>query len=289
MFGVSIGKKIELGAIGLCSLLIIGSQSVQAKTNSEVEAEAVALWDRMAAAAGTDYDEFRSCYTDDSNEDGIMSDFEFDWSNYTGKDQHFATVIAAADPYYYINVTSAICAGSYPNAHNEFANWAVLMEDTEDGLKSCLSQEKGEKANQEFDFGAVYPEGCLEASNYGRNATEFNNSMYWYMNPDNVIWGPLCENLKFAWQDEEGNLYFAILVNNGSGGNRYYTSMTLTLTDDALGTVFDGELTDNVVEGTLSIMNGKNELLICKVDSAEVLTGTQTWGSMNYSLGSTHQ
>ena len=263
---------------GICSCA--GQSVVQAKTAEEIETEAIAIMDQLAAAGGRDYNLFRSFYMDDTDESIVKADYERNWSDYTERDQHFATLVAEADPYYFVDITSAINVGAYPDFSADYTDWTLFFEDTENGLKITYSQECSDRLNELFYD--VIPEECGQAGVNGRNATQFNTSSYWYRNNEHVVEGPLIEMLKFAWQDEEGNLYLCFMLSNGTGANRGYSSFYVTLTDDVLGPVYEGDVYGQEVQGSFSVMNGKNQIVICKIDASEVLTGTETWGSMTY-------
>ena len=257
------------------------SMQISARDAQDVESDVLAWMDQAIANAGSNYDAFRALYTSNSPEDTVQSDFSTDWSRYTGKDQHFATVVIDADPYYYVDITSAICAGSYPDTHSEYSDWGVAFRyEDENTLKADFSEEALAVLNEHFFD--ILPDGMADAHNNGRNATEFNASRYWYMNSNHVVHGSLDTLLKYAWQDEEGNLWVALLASNGTDANRAFNSITLTLADDALGTVYEGSL-----DG-FTLMNVQNTLKVYQIPYSEVRTGTETWGSMNYSIDTTN-
>ena len=279
--------KMITGAAVIALCLGAAGGSAFAKTNGEIEAEVLEFMDSFTSAAGDDYAAFRAFYDEDFPEEGIESDFASDWTPYTEGGQHFVTVVAAAPPYYYVDITSANCEGTYPEFSSQQNDWGMLCEDTGSGLLLSSSEEGYDLVNENPE--AIYPSGLLEAGSGDRNRALFDNTIYWYMDETHVVEGALLDSLRFAWQDEEGNLYLSFILANGTGESREFTKFYVTLKDSAQGTVFEGDLTGSAVEGSFALENGKNALVTCKVDAADVQTGTQKWGTLSCDIQSEHK
>ena len=266
--------KLLAAAAAVTMMAAAFTMQAAAHDKQEIERDALAWMDQTAAAAGTDLEAFKGLFGAGISEDTIQSYFYEDWSNYTGKDQHFATLVIDADPYFYVDITSAICSGTYPDTSVEYSDWAGAFQYNEAGTFVCTGSDDAINAINEKYFD-VLPSGMKEASQNGRNCTEFDAYKFWYLDSSHVVQGALDASLRYAWQDEEGNLWLALLAYNGTGANRSFTSIHLTLKDDVLGTVYDGGL-----DG-FSLMNGQNTLKVYQIPFSEVLTGTGVWGSMN--------
>lgn len=284
-------KRSAVTAISMC--IIAGLfymfpvvSHAQERPFEEIEAEVIALIDQLSSAAGMDWNLLSSLYAENYDEQLMIADYEADWSCYTGRDQHFATVICAKEPYYAVDISSAICSGYYPNIHYELSDWDYLFKDTEDGLKICDDTEGVEQISEKMY--ELLPSGALEADESGRNASEFNSNVYWFVPGDRTVNGALVEMIRYAWQDEDGNLCFSFILANGTGGNRSFSSFRITMTDSELGTVYEGDVTDKVVNGSFSVMDGACQMVTCRIDSSQVQTGTQKWGSLNVNIHHTN-
>ena len=84
------------------------------------------------------------------------------------------------------------------------------------------------------------------------------------------------------YQDNDGNLYAVVRLNNGKAATREtFKEISLKLTDDELGTIVDTtiQLNETVSPGT-----AKN--ITVKIPNYEVFTGTQAWNGVSWSFHS---
>lgn len=250
----------------------VATQQTGTRSRQEVEAAAMDIMNKMFTYAGNDYDAFTDLYTE-TPEEIIQSDYNADYSDFTQKDQHFVTLVCSKDDYYRVDYTAAICAGFYPDYRTNYMSSGLVLKDTEEGWKIDFGNTAVEQINSAYMD--TYPDGLLDAYNAGRNASEFDSYIHWNYNPQNVVKGDLAVKLKYMWQDENMDLHLVLLYANGTGANRSVYNTKVTVTDDTLGTVFDGYVDDFV------IMNGSNALREYVIPGDQVLTGTQTWGNMS--------
>ena len=78
------------------------------------------------------------------------------------------------------------------------------------------------------------------------------------------------------YQNDDGSVTFGIWLVNGTGANIYYSSGTITMTDETLGTVVD--LSDLNVDTSVKAMS--NRIVEITIPASEVMTGTQAWGNV---------
>ena len=275
------GRHITGLLSGLAASIIL-TCSVFAMSDEELKEESLALWQNLAeSAVSGDYDSFRALYKD-TDEEAIQGDYSYDFNLDLGMDQRYAIIIARSEPYYYVQILSAMCAGTFPNTQYQDSWYNLVMEETVDGLRITYNEEVINRLT-EYANDAIYPEDMLDALSCGRNCTEMNVP-YLHCDPGCVISGAFFENLAFAWQDEEGNLMLGLMSANGSGGNRAYNSINIELTDDNLGTIYSGDVIGKSVDGNCMIANNTNKILYFKIPYNEVQTGTSQWGSMHCSF-----
>ena len=242
----------------------------------EVEREGLDLFEKMVSFAGKDYEALsRLFYPVD--EESVLSCFEADWSGYIAKDQHYATYVCEANGVYVLNITAAIVAGQYPNYNTEYGNWIMNITHTIDGWKITTMKEGDENYNALNEaYRADFPEGMLQSFEDNRNVKEFDPYLEWWRKSTMAIRGDLAAKVKFLWQDESGAVYCAILIENGTSGNRAVYDIQLTITDDELGTIFDGKL-----EGTYLQASGTNSLHYFTISADQIRSGKKTWTNMH--------
>lgn len=268
-------------------------------TTDEIEQMAVEWMDKAVSLAGgtgassiyegSGYDEFSKLF-DASVKDSMIQYFydgSYDYSWYTGKDQHFASVVASAYPYYQIDVVSAICAGQYPDYHTQTSSFGIenfVM--TDEGLKYTVypsDTDIQQKLNE--SFASILPDGYKDAWDAGRNVGHtYDNYGTWHVNPAHCVWGSLDINVAYEWIDEEGNLCIAFNLANGTGGNRSIYNFSYTLTSDKAGTIYDGS-----VDGSWTIMDGRNELEYFVIPASQVQHAADEWGGLNNHLSYSSQ
>ena len=108
------------------------------------------------------------------------------------------------------------------------------------------------------------------------NRAPENRDSYSYLDDEAVYDWVATAEVKFVWQDEEGNVYVTIVLRNGTDDERTFSGGHLVLNDTDLGTVAEFDLpTEETVEP------GKNIMHTYRIDSEFINTGTEPWVYIN--------
>ena len=97
-----------------------------------------------------------------------------------------------------------------------------------------------------------------------------------YLDETKVYEGCSHNEVKYVYQNDDGSVTFGIWLVNGTGANIYYSSGTITMTDETLGTVVG--LSDLNVDTSVKAMS--NRIVEITKPASEVITGTQAWGNV---------
>ena len=108
------------------------------------------------------------------------------------------------------------------------------------------------------------------------NRAPENRDSYSYLDDEAVYDWVATAEVKFVWQDEEGNVYVTIVLRNGTDDERTFSGGHLVLNDTDLGTVAEFDLpTEETVEP------GKNIVHTYRINSEFINTGTEPWVYIN--------
>ena len=193
--------------------------------------------------------------------------------SYNNYDSENSYIIASADGYYSVETVYYLVTGTDPNTHQSSypMNGTITWKDGKWVGADLVP------ASYTDNYLSLYDPGFKEATLSGRNCTTFGN--YMFSNPDKVYHGCLVTDIYAAWQNEDGSVDISFVGVNGTSGIKRYNSVTITLTDDNLGTIC------NVTRsGFDSIAPGRSKTFTVHVEPYEVMTGTNTWGFIHYSV-----
>ena len=190
-------------------------------------------------------------------------------ASYNNYDSEHSYIIASADGYYFMETTYYLVTGTDPNTHQDSVNLNGTIT-WEDGKWKISSLAPLSLQDNLYSF---YDPGLKEAIGAGRNISFFGNFMY--LDPARVYQGCLASETVAAWQNEDGSLDIMFAGYNGTSTIKEYYSVTITLTDDNLGTIC--EVTRHEFD---SIAPGRSKTFLVHVDPSEVMTGTNTWTSI---------
>ena len=156
------------------------------------------------------------------------------------------------------------------------SKWWIITR--EDGAWKFDSSEKAYTALRDEKTGinqAIYPDGWLDAVKNGRNATTFDTNDLSWVNHKIVVPGCFDTRAYVLWQNEDGSVDVLLNIKNGTDKVVNVKSITIKITDDELGTIFEKEF------GGDSINRNKAKNYTLTIDASEVITGTKKWGNLN--------
>ena len=197
-------------------------------------------------------------------------------SSYDNYDSENSYIIASADGYYCVETVYYLVTGTDPNTHQSSfnVNFPITWKDGK-WVKADLVP-----TSYTDNLFSLYDPGLKETFFSGRNGTTFGNFMF--SNPDKVYHGCFTNEVYAAWQNEDGSVDISFVGVNGTSGIKSYKSVTITLTDDNLGTIC------NVTRSGFvdTIAPGRSKTFTVHVEPYEVMTGTNTWGVIHSSVDS---
>ena len=281
------GKKwmALTGALAIGVMTLTGGSDakvVRADASDEEVVEATQeLLSDFEEYAGNDYEHFAELYRDTS-EETIKNEFDAatETVNHIGKyDRQIFQVLAEVDGYYAVGNTFYIVAGTHPNTHMEWDSYIWVVSEKDGEWKFDYSDEANEKLSDKIVD--LYPAGYAKATNEGKNTAFFGTANYMYVDETKVYEGCNNNELKYMYQNDDGSVVLGIWLANGTNNNIYYSSGTLTVTDETLGTVID--LSDLNVDTSVKAMNSR--VVELTIPASEVMTGTQGWGSLDSNFG----
>ena len=281
------GKKwmALTGALAIGVMTLTGGSDakvVRADASDEEVVEATQeLLSDFEEYGGNDYEHFAELYRDTS-EETIKNEFDAatETVNHIGNyDRQIFQVLAEVDGYYAVGNTFYIVAGTHPNTHMEWDSYIWVVSEKDGEWKFDYSDEANEKLSDKIVD--LYPAGYAKATNEGKNTAFFGTANYMYVDETKVYEGCNNNELKYMYQNDDGSVVLGIWLANGTNNNIYYSSGTLTVTDETLGTVID--LSDLNVDTSVKAMNSR--VVELTIPASEVMTGTQGWGSLDSNFG----
>lgn len=257
-----------------------GNDSLGNKEVLVTEADAIAasktLYAKMREYAGKDYEAFSNLFRN-TPEETIRSEYAVNWQAWDEYEKQNFVVVCRNENLFFVNVVHYIVAGTHPDTSMKSDCWNM-----------CISYEKGawkfdysENAANSLDISGAYPEGYAKAAEQGRNAVSFAEKNRMFLDESAVYEGCTYFDVKFAWQDENGNLHVAVWFANGTNKNLAYNRCKITLTNsnDELIAELDGN-PDLIVKAHSS------KYAIYMFPAEDVSTGTEAWGSVHASWSS---
>jgi len=226
-----------------------------------------------------DYNAFASLYRN-ASEEAINSDYQYYHDTIIGDGYpDFAYTAFAGDGTHFMGfMQNSLTSGYYPDYRTMQHNTSLSFSYVDGEWKFDYSEEIMNALNQIL-LNDYYPAECMQSAGITGNGIDFSNGAdFSWVNEDIVIPGSLAANIYLAWQNEDGSVGLLLNVKNGTNEIRAMNSITVTFTDDTLGTIFNETFSgENIAPG-----KAKNYLLT--VDAARVMTGRQKWGSVHYDV-----
>lgn len=253
------------------------SEEFDASEEEDVTAAATELYEQLKEYANAeDYDSFAALYSDTEDTD-IETCYNTEYP--AESDGVNVVLIASADDHYYVGITDYTVEGTFPDSSASSNNYTMTVVQSDDGDWTFTVDE--EIDDYIFTTDQI-PDDMADAVDEEYNYAWFDPDNYMYLDDSYVYTGVADSAIKFAWQDEDGNLSLAIWLMNGTDENiSFNESTTLTLVDDELGEILS--LDDYEID---TIVNANSStVLIVTIDAEEVSTGTDTWsGSLSASI-----
>ena len=250
----------------------------------EVDEEALAAFETLFetaldCAAKEDKDAFTALFKDPDDETiSSIIDSYYDYYSTTYITDDFPdtgySILWGNGTYYMGFVLNTLCEGEYPDTTYTSHCGYLAFSHLDDEWLFDYTTEARSTLNSSETSEALYPEGMYEAAVNGRNAVDFSNSDFSWINMALVVPGTVDSKVYLAWQNEDGSVTCLLNVKNGTDQEYTISTEDFKLADDDLGTIF---IADTGSLGTIAPGQARNFLL--SVGAADVLTGTEVWES----------
>ncbi len=276
-------KKIIMAA--MAAVMMLGAIPVSASEDAaldtvqmseeEIRQAASDLLNDLLEYSVSDTEKFTSLWMGTSDEDiQYFQDFLSGVYN-----EHYSKqivrVVLSQDPYYQIATCCYTVAGTHPNTNMSNHTFNFIMSLTEEGWKVNNSDAAISALDTPENYLLMYPESVMEAVNAGRNAQSFGYAFL--LDETTVFEGDFDVSLAYLYQNEDGSADALFWMANGTSGAIYVNQISLTVTDDSLGTVLD----QTVSTGEM-VNAGYSKMVQLHFEPSQILTGTQPWTTMYY-------
>ena len=270
---VACGRKIETSSKNDESITASQTSFIEMSNESAIEA-AKDIHNKILKYSQKDYDEFAKLYRN-TDEETIKSDFntEYDFDDF---DKVNYSVVCSKDNYYYICATYYLVTGTHPDTHMKCHSYAFGISYEKGGWKIENNETLINAINSVITD--VYPKEAVESESNGFNAAVFSKYNYMYMDENAVYEGCTNTEVKFAWQDADGNVYVMLWFANGTDNNLYYTNCSFSLTDNNYGLICDVS-----TDVDIALKAHRSKMYTVVIPASEVLTGKSAWDSVSSS------
>jgi len=195
--------------------------------------------------------------------------------SYNGYNRSNSYIVFQYDNYYYMETVKYLVTGTETDNNQSAMNLRGQIMNNDGRWEICTAEELPEEFITRL-YG-LFGDGCADAYQNGRNATFFTNFMWTH--PELVYQGCCANEIIGAWQNDDGSMDVQFATYNGTSSIRQNTSVTITITDDALGTVCE-----KTVSGLDSVAPGRSKVFTVHLEPSEVYTGTAGWTTMHYDV-----
>lgn len=182
------------------------------------------------------------------------------------------TVCGGNGTYFYGYLQTNLTSGYYPHC-NTMQCYLQYPFSYMSGEWKLDHSEDAQIAVTEELMNNEYPEEFRNACDAGRNAIH-DDQFPTSLNGGIVIPGNLEAGTYFIWQNEDGSVGLVITVKNGTADIRHVSSVSVALSDNPIGTIFD---TTFYIDR--NIAPGKVENYTFTVEFDQVFSGWSSWGS----------
>lgn len=273
---------------------VVEAREVYDETREDLKEPLAAARELMETLSGMSMQEF-DAFSDYfvNGDDELLSIFRSAYNEYPLYSHHFFTALGnyvtlEEEEICYIGITgynikgytmeeTEVTAGDEPMRKTlpeiEEYPWILALQQVDGEWKINAGYSRADVAFQNFrNDQTLYPESFMEAMANDYNRVRMNEANYSYLDMQAVYTGLLTWDMKYAWQDAEGNLYLTILLRNGTGADQEIGSGILRLNDKKLGMVAQAKLPLETI-----VAAGENEWLTFVIRHEDVAAGTKDW------------
>ena len=271
------GSEELIYSVGTVTEQPSGTQSEEPSepmsNESAIEA-AKDIQNKLLMYSQNDYEEFAKLYRN-TDEEIIKSDFNTEY-NFDDYDKVNYGVVCSKDNFFLVHANYYLVTGVHPNTHTQSSSYAFIISYGNGGWKLEYNETLLNAINSLITD--IYPVEMMEASSKGLNAIAFNSTNYMYLDETSVYEGCSNTEVKFAWQDADGNVYVTIWFVNGTDNAIYYTTCSFSLTDSKYGLICDVATDVNI-----ALKSHRSKMYTVVIPASDVLTGKSTWSSVRSS------
>ena len=226
---------------------------------------------QLASLSMKDPETFASLFEDTDTE--LIDDYYTDFRKFRNYDRRICLPVCVMDGTYVINVIGYLDSDvTWGEGVEWSAGWLLFLKKTEEGWKVSPNTKVREACTAFLEENA-FPAGFSENIAAGRrNSVMIDMNNYMYLDEQAVYEGMCTMQVRFLWQDQDGNLYVSVLFVNGQEMPYVFEDVRLQLNDRRLGTILNGAL-----PGDITVPPGTNVLRTWRFEKEAVLTGPADW------------
>ena len=235
----------------------------------EAAKAAQAVLTEMGEAAQSGKDAFSAYLI--TEEEALINEYYTDLLDLDLYPQRVFTPVAESDGIFLVNVLawSEEKAGSDDSWSK---GWNLFLEKDNGRWRLNLEEDTLERFAKILHEGA-YPEGFENVlRDKGHNCVMVDRNNYLYLDSTKTYADMAVMQVRFIWQDPQGDVYVSVLFANGLEEPCTFENLSLRLNDRQIGTILDGSL-----PGSISVPAGANVLRTWQFEADAVRTGLQNW------------
>ena len=235
----------------------------------EAMEEAGITLNRMGDAAKTGREEFSACFI--TEDETLINSYYTDMLDLDLYPERIFTPVAESEGVCLVNVL-AWSEDKMEAGDSWSMGWNLFLEKTDGVWLLNLEKETIDRFAQLLHEGA-YPSGFENVIREGRhNCVMVDRNNYLYLDQGNVYTDMAVMQVRFIWQDAQGNLYVSVLFADGLAEPCTFENLSLRLNDRKIGTILTGTL-----PGRITVSGGTNEYRTWRFEADAVRTGMQEW------------
>ena len=207
----------------------------------------------------------------------IIDQYYMDFNQFNDYPNRCLTPVAKTDNVYLINLIGYMDGEADQDSTLEWSRgWNLYMSKENGKWKINMDEAEISQINEyirENTFPAGYAKALADENCHNRIMIEHFN--YLHICDSSVYSGMCTMEVRFLWQEENGDLLITVLFANGTKDEYIFQDLYVQLNDREIGTILSGFLPDDI-----SVEAGKNRICTYRFDADNVLTGTQDWSDV---------
>lgn len=250
------------------------------KSMSEALQAAQDLMEVISKIPLSDMDTFAG-YFEGGNE-SLLEEYHNSFSKYHDYVYHTYTAAAVSGELNYIyilgyneNELPDFTENMPDETESDLGVWILALRKMNEGWRIDAEMNRAEAAQAIVETQLeIYPAGFAQAIRDGldANCIPVDRNNLSYLDEGAVYANELTKEVKFIWQDVEGNVYVTILLRNGTDEDCMYTGGYVVVNDTRLGLIAEAKLPDDFL-----VSPGESLMETYRIPSAYVLTGSEEW------------